>query len=146
MKHHDAHTIAPRHTSHPLRLQAGMKLVSNSDWKMWTKKKIGQPTPVSDTPWVTFQEFYANGNLNPSTDLHPLGGGGGGSTIHISKSLDGPWVPLANNTLGGCNNPAPWVHPNGTIYIVCGGSLKRSESLSGPWDTVTHFSHQGEWV
>ena len=109
---------------------------------MWTKKKIGQPTPVSDTPWVTFQEFYANGNLNPATDLHPLGGGG--STIHTSKSLDGPWVPLANNTLGGCNNPAPWVHPNGTIYIVCGGTLKRSESISGPWETVTHFSHQGE--
>lgn len=32
----------------------------------------------------------------------------GGSTIHVSKSLYGPWEPLANS-LGGCNNPAPWV-------------------------------------
>ncbi len=42
----------------------------------------------------------------------------GGSTIHVATSLDGPWSPLAND-LGGCNNPAPWVHPNGTIYIGC---------------------------
>ena len=43
-------------------------------------------------------------------------GENGGSTIHVSKSLNGPWEPLAND-LGSCNNPAPWVHPNGTIYI-----------------------------
>ena len=67
----------------------------------------------------------------------------GGSTIHVSKSLAGPWLPLSPNTLGGCNNPAPWVHPNGTIYIVCGGSFKRSESISGPWTTVATFSHSG---
>ena len=42
-----------------------------------------------------------------------------GSTIHVAKSLHGPWEPLSPNTLGGCNNPAPWVHPrNGTIFIV----------------------------
>jgi hypothetical protein len=33
-----------------------------------------------------------------------------GSTIHISSSLSGPWAPLLPNTLGGCNNPAPWAH------------------------------------
>lgn len=32
----------------------------------------------------------------------------GGSTIHIAKSLNGPWEPLISNHLGGCNNPAPW--------------------------------------
>ena len=41
----------------------------------------------------------------------------GGSTIHIAKSLNGPWTPL-QTTLGACNNPAPWVHPNGTIYVL----------------------------
>jgi len=45
--------------------------------------------------------------------------------------------------LGGCNNPAPWVHPNGTIYIVCGGNLKKAENIHGPWATVTSFSHSG---
>ena len=39
-----------------------------------------------------------------------------GSTIHVAKTLDGPWEPLTND-LGRCNNPAPWVHPNGTIYV-----------------------------
>jgi len=66
-----------------------------------------------------------------------------GSTIHYAASLDGPWLPLKVNTLGGCNNPAPWVHKNGTIYIVCGGSFRRSESISGPWTTVATFSHAG---
>lgn len=51
--------------------------------------------------------------------------------------------PLMKNTLGGCNNPAPWVHPNGTIFCVCGGSLKSAESICGPWTTVTSFSHKG---
>ena len=50
-----------------------------------------------------------------------------GSTIHVSKSLDGPWIPLSPNTLGGCNNPAPWVHPNGTIYWLVDVVLTR------PW-------------
>lgn len=62
-----------------------------------------------------------------------------GSTIHVSKSLDGPWTPLANS-LGNCNNPAPWVHPNGTIFIVCGGSLKRTDDLTGTWETVASIN------
>lgn len=66
-----------------------------------------------------------------------------GSTIHVSDSLEGPWTPLSPNTLGGCNNPAPWVHQNGTIYIVCNGSLKRADDIHGPWTDVTSFSHDG---
>ena len=45
--------------------------------------------------------------------------------------------------VAGCNNPAPWVHPNGTIYIVCGNEMKRAENISGPWSVVTTFSHAG---
>jgi len=66
-----------------------------------------------------------------------------GSTIHVSHSLDGPWTPLLPNTLGNCNNPAPWVHANGTIFIVCRGILKRAEHVAGPWSMVTAFSHIG---
>ena len=66
----------------------------------------------------------------------------GGSTIHVSKSLDGPWEPLPT-TLGGCNNPAPWVHPNGTIFVGCGGAFKRAESLAGPFTTVASFPMSG---
>lgn len=61
--------------------------------------------------------------------------------MSISK---GPWIPLEPNTLGGCNNPAPWVHPNGTIFIVCKDLLLRSEdSISGPWSQVSQFTHDG---
>lgn len=67
----------------------------------------------------------------------------GGSTIHVAESLDGPWAPLTPNTLGACNNPAPWVHPNGTLFIVCGLEMKRAESISGPWTTVSSFTHEG---
>lgn len=66
-----------------------------------------------------------------------------GSTIHVSNSLMGPWEPLVPNTLPGCNNPAPWVHPNGTIFIVCGGDLLRADTIKGPWNKVTSFSHGG---
>lgn len=66
-----------------------------------------------------------------------------GSSIHVSSSLAGPWQALSPNTLGGCNNPAPWVHPNGTIYIVCGGTLKRADDIHGPWTSVTTFTHAG---
>eukprot|EP01065_Artemidia_motanka_P049776 TRINITY_DN8355_c0_g1_i1.p1 TRINITY_DN8355_c0_g1~~TRINITY_DN8355_c0_g1_i1.p1 ORF type:complete len:469 (+),score=131.64 TRINITY_DN8355_c0_g1_i1:70-1476(+) len=65
-----------------------------------------------------------------------------GSTIHVSKSLDGPWTPLPNS-LGGCNNPAPWVHPNGTIFIVCGGSILRADSPAGPYTKAASVSHSG---
>ncbi|CAJ1941984.1 unnamed protein product [Cylindrotheca closterium] len=64
-----------------------------------------------------------------------------GSTIHVSDSLYGPWRPLVNNTLGFCNNPAPFVHPNGTIYVGCRHGLKhstlrRAESVGGPYEEI----------
>ena len=62
------------------------------------------------------------------------------SNIHISSSLHGPWIPLANNTLGHCNNPSPFIHPtNNSIYIVCNhGQLKRSDSILGPWTDIVY--------
>jgi hypothetical protein len=66
-----------------------------------------------------------------------------GSTIHTATSLNGPWVPLMKNTLGGCNNPAPWVHENGSIYCLCGGTVLRAESISGPWAHISSLSHSG---
>eukprot|EP01052_Picozoa_sp_SAG31_P020137 SAG31_NODE_1501_length_8085_cov_3.043201_1_plen_944_part_10 len=68
-----------------------------------------------------------------------------GSNIHVADSLSGPWRPLQNN-LGqidtpsgtGCNNPAPWQHPNGTIFCLCNsGALLRSDKLAGPWQYVS---------
>lgn len=65
-----------------------------------------------------------------------------GSSIHIAQSLDGPWVPLKTNALNSCNNPSPFVHQNGTIFIVCNNNiLMRSKSISGPWTVVTSLQH-----
>eukprot|EP00930_Biecheleria_cincta_P076262 TRINITY_DN63474_c0_g1_i1.p1 TRINITY_DN63474_c0_g1~~TRINITY_DN63474_c0_g1_i1.p1 ORF type:complete len:475 (-),score=56.25 TRINITY_DN63474_c0_g1_i1:119-1543(-) len=66
-----------------------------------------------------------------------------GSSIHVSTSLYGPWKPLEPNSLGICNNPAPWVHVNGTIFIVCDGVLKRAERIFGPWTTVSSIKLAG---
>ena len=62
--------------------------------------------------------------------------------LQVADSLDGPWSPLLNSTLGPCNNPSPWVHRNGTIFLVCSGAasgngLWRAEHIWGPWRLVT---------
>ena len=47
--------------------------------------------------------------------------------------------------LGNCNNPAPWVHPNGTIYIGCRAgfhdpaSLKRADHIAGPYSVIAEL-------
>jgi hypothetical protein len=94
-------------------------------------------------PFMTFQNYDARASSPAFERQQAQNAADGGSTIHVSSSLDGPWKPLSPNTLGGCNNPAPWVHPNGTIYIVCGNAFKRAASISGPWTTVSTFSHSG---
>jgi hypothetical protein len=68
-----------------------------------------------------------------------------GSNIHVSSSLYGPWTPLSNTNFGACNNPAPWVHPNGTIYIACvgGGVLKRASHIAGPYTQIATFPTTG---
>jgi hypothetical protein len=62
----------------------------------------------------------------------------GGSNIHVSSSLHGPWKPLKND-LGNCNNPGPFIHPNGTIYVECGLVLKRADSIAGPYTDIAQL-------
>ena len=65
----------------------------------------------------------------------------GGSTIHVSKSLYGPWVPVRPNSLPACSNPAPHVHRNGTIFIVCQHyRLLRGNTVFGPWSLVADLT------
>mmetsp|Transcript_16619 Transcript_16619/g.25112 ORF Transcript_16619/g.25112 Transcript_16619/m.25112 type:complete len:403 (-) Transcript_16619:2071-3279(-) len=63
--------------------------------------------------------------------------------IHISTSLYGPWKPIAPENYKGCNNPAPWIHPNGTIYVGCGRTLKRADNISGPYFDIATFPISG---
>lgn len=91
-------------------------LTNNPDWSVWSK--VPQAESSVSAPAA-------------------------GSTIHTATSLNGPWVPLMKNTLGSCNNPAPWVHKNGTIYCLCGNTVLRSENISGPWAHISSLSHSG---
>ena len=60
----------------------------------------------------------------------------GGSTLHISMTgPGGPFLPA--NPLPSCNNPAPWLHSNGTWFLVCNGfELYRADDVQGPWAHV----------
>ena len=80
-----------------------------------------------------------------TNDLPHLGDwadqGAEGSTVHLSHSLDGPWLPLTNNSLE-CYNPAAWVHTNGTLFFLCltGANmfkLMSGSSIHGPWSDVS---------
>ena len=73
-----------------------------------------------------------------------------GSRIHVSKSIAGPWSPLVNESLPkeNCDNPAPWQHPNGSLYVACGREIKgnlinlwRAEAITGPWTFVTGLNN-----
>jgi hypothetical protein len=99
-------------------------LTNNIDWNVWQKASTDGAAPL---------EFARPATLATTA----------GSTIHVSKSLNGPWAPLEPNTLGGCNNPAPWVLGNGTIYCLCGNEVHRAESISGPWTVISTLSHSG---
>eukprot|EP00040_Diaphanoeca_grandis_P020039 m.106302 g.106302 ORF g.106302 m.106302 type:complete len:451 (-) comp27712_c0_seq3:113-1465(-) len=58
------------------------------------------------------------------------------NAISVANSLNGPWVALPNNTLPPCNNPAPWVHPNGTLFALCDDAFIRADAITGPWTPV----------
>ena len=60
--------------------------------------------------------------------------------VHVSKSLNGPWTLVPG--VKACNNPAPWVHPNGTIYLWC-GTLLRADTVAGPYVPVGNMTTSG---
>ena len=55
--------------------------------------------------------------------------------IHTAASPEGPFTPVhvTPTPWSPCNNPAPAVHPNGTVYLACAWSLRRAPSPEGPW-------------
>jgi len=102
---------------------------------------IGNGNGGSPANCTTELDAAAEGYMAPELPA----AGTPGSTIHVSKSLNGPWEALTTNTLPGCNNPAPFVHTNGTIFIICNGfSLYRAPGINGPWTQVTQISISGQ--
>ena len=66
-----------------------------------------------------------------------------GSTLHVATSPYGPFVPVLPPPPS-CNNPAPWLHANGTYFVVCDGfALYSAPAYTGPWTHVTQISAGG---
>lgn len=71
----------------------------------------------------------------------------GGSSLHLASSVAGPWVP-STTPPPSCNNPAPMLHPNGTLFLVCdSNTLYSAPGIGGPWALVTTWStpNGGPW-
>ena len=103
---------------------AALQTTPNPNWSIWTKAAEPEPEVAAiGAPWTGGSgDAIDHGVVFGQHEAFVAQAQVGGSTIHVAKSLDGPWEPLINK-LGGCNNPAPWVHPNGTIYCTHGSHL-----------------------
>ena len=92
---------------------AGLATTPNAQWASWTRA----PLPAAASGECTLQ-------------------------MHTAASTAGPWTPYTNATISPCggNNPGPFVHPNGTIFIVFtdqGMGLWRADTWRGPYTLVT---------
>ena len=112
-------------------------LTPNDQWSVWVQTGHGHST-----------DMYARSRLEgrwPAPLPRPArAGGAGGCTLdlHVSASVHGPWTPYRNVSINPCggNNPAPWVHPNGTVYVVFTDydmGLWSAPSWEGPFELVT---------
>ena len=67
-------------------------------------------TPVKDCNNTANYTAPAAADLAGLAAPPPPGPGG---PIHRASSPDGPFLPIASKGYGPCNNPSPFVHPNG---------------------------------
>eukprot|EP00056_Hartaetosiga_gracilis_P008112 m.116254 g.116254 ORF g.116254 m.116254 type:complete len:427 (-) comp12849_c0_seq1:2817-4097(-) len=68
------------------------------------------------------------------------------SFAHRSKSPYGPWSPLPSIS---CNNPAPMVHSNGTMYCICSSGshapFYRTDDPTSGWTSLGSLSWPEDW-
>lgn len=84
--------------------------------------------------------MHVPSSLGGSTmHVPPFSHAGGGSTIHRSTDPDGPFLPVVAEGYTGCNNPSPFLHENGTLYLACTWSLHSAPRPEGPWREVITF-------
>jgi hypothetical protein len=118
------------------------------------KAKLFSAGPAGLTPnaqWATWvsgghdHDMYARARAEGEWPVPPPAVAPDGSctlTMHTASSVDGPWTPYTNATITPCggNNPAPWVHPNGTVFIVFTDfnmGMWRADTWRGPYTLVT---------
>lgn len=121
-------------------------LVPNSQWTMWVANGADTAPPLIHWP-VTDEDMYsrsraAGRGVWPPTSALTSPDGSCMLSMHTSPSVHGPWTPYTNATITPCggNNPAPWVHPNGTVYLVVTDQdmgLYSAPTWAGPYTLVT---------
>jgi hypothetical protein len=67
-------------------------------------------------------------------EVWPVNRGGG---MHNASTPEGPWLPAQRRGLGGCNNPGPATHPNGTVFIFCHNNGLQMYSTNSTTGTYT---------
>lgn len=98
------------------------------------------------SPCGTHPSHHCNSSRSGSsvTTNHEDGRKSAGGTIDFftAQNPEGPWKAYSakvDQNVGG-NNPAPWVHPNGSVFIVVnsgGMAMLRAEKWQGPYTVVT---------
>lgn len=108
-------------------------LVENPDWSVWVKNRDNQP----------YADMFARAKAAGvhSEIAQPDESGGCFLSIHTATSTDGPWQSYRKAYINPCggNNPAPFYHPNGTLYAVFteqNMGLWRADSWQGPYSLV----------
>jgi len=94
-------------------------------------------TPV----YLLFHIGTADGGVTPQVcngeDERRVRSPDASGVLHVATDPAGPYTPQNPPGLGGCNNPAPYVFPNGTILLVCsqgGTNVWYADSWKGPWN------------
>ena len=138
-----------------------------------TEAHNAAPIALPDGTYAIIHIFAGTGKPNGGRNCTPNSssscGGGSSSTlfgvtkpppptahnVHVSQSLFGPWTPLGiNNTLptSNCDNPSPFLHPNGSLFVACGRQIKGnyvhlwrsiSGTIRGPWTDVATLHPDG---
>ena len=97
-------------------------LTPNVEWNVWTANAETRDTPAPVTE-STYLDMYGRARHTGRWPVpRPVQRADASCelTLHSSPGPEGPWSPVSAVTINPCggNNPAPWVHPNGTVYLV----------------------------
>jgi hypothetical protein len=127
--------VQSTHNYSPIRLADGSFAMFHIGYGHFGDLGPSKCNNDSENPFVTLE---GNPPFSEATQIN--------STIHVAAQLAGPWTPLQNNTFK-CTNPvAPWVHKNGSLFVVCDDdhSLYRATSIHGPWTKASTLCRGGQ--
>jgi hypothetical protein len=90
--------------------------------------RLGLNSTVPNSGWIA----YAKPGAAPRAPVKPKGATG--SKIHRSIDPAGPFLPVVvQGKEPGCNNPSPFLHANGTLFMACTWALHSAPRPEGPW-------------